>query len=137
MKHEKNHARTERAVHSIYAGLLVASAECLPLGILQIILAQRMGATSIMQTFSLITSWCQAAIKFSKLILLKDYLPYRSKQTRKIKDLKRIVNGAPPSARAVVLQEDHAGDQTRIGRAKERGIEMGAVRSGTSLMGVA
>ena len=35
LKHEKNHARTERAVHSIYAGLLVASAECLPLGILQ------------------------------------------------------------------------------------------------------
>ena len=35
LKHQKNHARTERAIHSIYAGLLVASAECLPLGILQ------------------------------------------------------------------------------------------------------
>ena len=35
LKHQKNHARTERAIHSIYAGLLVASAECLPLGALQ------------------------------------------------------------------------------------------------------
>ena len=35
LKHQKNHARTERAILSIYAGLLVASAECLPLGALQ------------------------------------------------------------------------------------------------------
>ena len=46
--------------------------------------------------------------------------------------------GAQPSAHAVVLQKDHAGDQARIGRAnKERAIEMDAVRSGASLMGVA
>ena len=35
LKHQKNHENTERAIHSIYAGLLVASAECLPLGALQ------------------------------------------------------------------------------------------------------
>ena len=45
--------------------------------------------------------------------------------------------GAQPSAHAAVLEEDHAGDQARIGRRPERAIEMGAVRSGTALMGVA
>ena len=41
-----------------------------------VILVQRMGSTGIMQTLSLVTSWSQAAIKYSKLILLKDYIPY-------------------------------------------------------------
>ena len=35
LKHQKNWERTSRAVNSIYAGLAVALAECVPLGILQ------------------------------------------------------------------------------------------------------
>ena len=41
-----------------------------------VILVQRMGSTGIMQTLSLVTSWSQGAIKYSKLILLKDLIPY-------------------------------------------------------------
>ena len=74
LKHQKNHARAERDINSVYAGILVASAECVPLGILQrtsfmwwlfavacerllpaVILSQRMQSTGIMQTLSLVT----------------------------------------------------------------------------------
>ena len=45
--------------------------------------------------------------------------------------------GARPSARAAVLQEDPGGNHARMGRAQERAIEMGAVRSGAAQFGVA
>ena len=35
LKHQKNRERTSRAVKGIYAGVAVAIAECVPLGILQ------------------------------------------------------------------------------------------------------
>ena len=41
-----------------------------------VVLVQRMGSTGIVQMLSLVTSWSQGAIKYSKLILLKDYIPY-------------------------------------------------------------
>ena len=41
-----------------------------------VVLVQRMGSTGIMQMLSLVTSWSQAAIIYSKFILLKDYIPY-------------------------------------------------------------
>ena len=44
---------------------------------LAVMLSQRVGSDGgIMATLSLITSWSQCAMKFGKLILLKDYLPY-------------------------------------------------------------
>ena len=95
LKHKKNHERVSRAIKGIYAGLAVATAECIPLGALQskrmlfwfieghvkssvfaVILSQRAGDGGIMATLSLVTSWSQCALKFGKLILLKDYLPY-------------------------------------------------------------
>ena len=41
-----------------------------------VILVQRMKVTGIMQTLSLVTSWAQAATKYSKIIFLKDLFPY-------------------------------------------------------------
>jgi hypothetical protein len=35
LKHQKNHERISRTVNGIYAGVAVAAAECMPLGILQ------------------------------------------------------------------------------------------------------
>ena len=35
LKHKKNHERISRTVNEIYAGVAVAAAECMPLGILQ------------------------------------------------------------------------------------------------------
>ena len=96
LKHKKNHERMSRTINGIYAGLAVAAAECVPLGVLQrirllflfierhvesfvsaVMLSQRVAADQgIMATLSLITSWSQCSLKFGKLILLKDYLPY-------------------------------------------------------------
>ena len=45
--------------------------------------------------------------------------------------------GTQPATHATVLRETRSGHQARLGRAQERAMEMGAVRSGTALMGVA
>ena len=44
-----------------------------------VVLVQRMGSTGIVQMLSLVTSWSQGAIKYSKLILLKDLIPYSNR----------------------------------------------------------
>ena len=79
LKHQKNHERISRTVNGIYAGVAVAAAECVPLGVLQsirllflfinrhvesfvfaVMLSQRVAADQgIMATLSLITSWSQ------------------------------------------------------------------------------
>ena len=53
----------------------------------------RVGSPGTMATLSLVTSACQFGAKVSKLILLKDYFPYRSKEAKKVKNLQTIVNG--------------------------------------------
>ena len=93
LKHRKNHARVNRAIRSIYAGAAVALGENLTLGILQVIYIMRVGSLGTMATLSLVTSACQFGAKVSKLILLKDYFPYRSKEAKKVKNLQTIVNG--------------------------------------------
>ena len=91
LKHCKNHKRTSRAINSIYAGVAVAFTECIPLGVLQIVYMQRVDARELIQTISLVVSAAQLGAKVFKVVLLKDLLPYRSKQAKKVKKLEALV----------------------------------------------
>ena len=53
----------------------------------QSIYSVRVGNPDAWAMFSLATSWWAFGITFGKIIVLKDMLPYRSKQARKVKAL--------------------------------------------------
>merc|ERR1712216_1110833 len=64
--HENRLVKTSRKIKLITAGVLVASLECLPLGILQLAYSQR--ATSklgMIDMLSLVTSWLMFGVKIS------------------------------------------------------------------------
>ena len=66
---------SEHRVQSITSTQFIKADACNVL-FLAVMLSQRVGSSGIMATLSLITSWSQCSLKFGKLILLKDYLPY-------------------------------------------------------------
>ena len=58
LAHRKNLLRTKRKIQLMLSGLLVAAAENLPLGILQVVYSQRIAShLETMDMLSLITSW--------------------------------------------------------------------------------
>jgi len=114
LKHRKNKERTSRAIQGIYASILVAAAENLPLGILMIVFSLRKGAPDVMGMISLVVSWAQLGSSVGKLVLLKDLLPYRNKQARKVKELEALVN-----CEGVELGPVHIGTQQRAALLEE------------------
>merc|ERR1711998_222479 len=87
IKHRKNLERCTRMIQGIYATLLVSVAENLPLGLIQLIYSLRLDKLDSTAKISLVTSWWSLGAGLGKVITLKDALPYRAKQTRKVKEL--------------------------------------------------
>ena len=60
---------------------------------LQIIYSLRMGKSDAMAMFSVATSWWSLGMSIGKVVLLKDLLPYRKKQAKKVQQLLALVHG--------------------------------------------
>ena len=100
------------------AGAAVAVGECVPIGILQILYADRTGE-ELMQTFSLAMSWCAIGAKLSQLAMLADFLPYRSKQAKKVTELEEALAKAKRKIAALAVSE----------RAAQAALKQGYLRS--------
>jgi hypothetical protein len=104
LKHRKNLERTARAVQSIYATFAIAAAENFPIGIMQVVYAVRKPESlDSLQMISIVSSWASLGMGSGKAVLLKDYLPYLSKQRRKVKDLEALVNKDGTELRSIPL----------------------------------
>ena len=53
----------------------------------------RVGKPDAMAMFSVATSWWSLGMSIGKVVLLKDLLPYKNKQAKKIKELQALVHG--------------------------------------------
>jgi hypothetical protein len=106
LKHRKNAERTRRAIRGIYGGMLVGLGENLPLGILTMVYTLRDGKTDVWALISLTTSFASLGMGLGKVLLLKDYQPYLSKQRRKIRELEGLVGSG--GAELGPIDQDYA-----------------------------
>ena len=60
---------------------------------LQIIYSLRVGKPDAMAMLSVATSWWSLGMSIGKVVLLKDLLPYKNKQAKKVKELQALVHG--------------------------------------------
>ena len=51
----------------IYSSMMVGAAECLPLGILQIVYSLRVGKLDVIGMLSLVTTWTMLGLKVAKV----------------------------------------------------------------------
>lgn len=87
--HENRLMRTSRKIKLSMTGLLVATFECLPLGILQILYSQRIKSKlATIDILSLVTSWLMLGLKVSAPTVLYELVRYKNKQRGKIDQLK-------------------------------------------------
>ena len=59
----------------------------------QILYSVRMDKPDIMGMLSLATSWWSLGMSIGKVILLKDLVPYRKKQAKKVRELLALLDG--------------------------------------------
>ena len=60
---------------------------------MQTIYSLRVGKPDAMAMLSVATSWWSLGMSIGKVVLLKDLLPYRKKQAKKVKELLVLMNG--------------------------------------------
>lgn len=95
MKHNKRLVKTSRAIRLAYSSLLVGVAECIPLGILQIIYTQRAKMPGVMGILSLVSTALMLGLKIAKVSTLPAQWKYRKKQRLKIARLEADVGINP------------------------------------------
>jgi len=93
--HKKRLTKTLRSIRLIYASLLVGCAECIPLGILQIMYSLRVAEKDAWGSISLVTTWLGLGLKVAKVPELQTLWKYKKKQKKKCAAL-----AAPERARA-------------------------------------
>jgi len=104
-KHTKRFVKTKRSIHSAYASMLVGLAECLPLGILQIIFSLRCGVPDAVSQISLVTTWLMLGMKLVKCTELTSMWKYRKKQRKKVSLLTSLNAAAQDGPDARVIQD--------------------------------
>ena len=60
---------------------------------MQIIYSLRVGKPDAMAMVSVATSWWSLGMSIGKVVLLKDLLPYKNKQAKKVKELQALMHG--------------------------------------------
>ena len=60
---------------------------------MQIIYSLRVGKPDAMAMISVATSWWSLGMSIGKVVLLKDLLPYKNKQAKKVKELQALMHG--------------------------------------------
>jgi len=103
--HTKRLTKTKRAIQSTYASMLVGLAECLPLGILQIIFSLRCGVPDAMSQLSLVTTWLMLGMKLVKCTQLTSMWKYRKKQRKKVALLTSLNTAARDGPDARVIED--------------------------------
>jgi len=104
-KHTIRFTKTKRAIQSTYASMLVGLAECLPLGILQIIFSLRCGVPDAMSQLSLVTTWLMLGMKLVKCTELTSMWKYRKKQRKKVALLTSLNTAARDGPDARVIED--------------------------------
>jgi len=82
-KHRKRLVKTTRAILLTYSSLMVAVAECLPLGILQVMYSLRVAKMDRLTAISLVTKWSLLGLKVAKVPELSVKWEYKKKQNKK------------------------------------------------------
>ena len=121
-EHQERLFKTGLAIRTAYASLLVGFFECLPMGILQIVYAQKIPNTELMATILLVTTWTCLGLKIAKVSEIKRLWMYKTKQIKKIQSLK---------AQACTTGEDAAvlGDTKSPRQGRNKSLEMTAYRA--------
>lgn len=95
-KNQKRLKSANTKIHKIYAGLLVCFGESLPMGILQLVKAQRSPEMSLLEDLCMLQSWGLVFVKLSKVFDLHKLFKRKQKQQKKTK----------PATHAMLLSEN-------------------------------
>lgn len=87
--------------------------QCLPLGILQLIYAQRVEKSDFMDSLSLITTWLMLGMKISKIGELPTLWRYQKKQRGKVDRLEAIRQASHGTSSERLTSEGCVPKQTR------------------------
>lgn len=116
----------------IYATFAIAAAENFPIGIMQVCFetcesislkffdskvvyaVRKPESLDSLQMISIVSSWASLGMGSGKAVLLKDYLPYLSKQRRKVKDLEALVNKDGTELRSIPLASADTGNPSQV-----------------------
>ena len=93
-KHRKRLVKAQRAIKLTYASILVGTAECFPLGLLQVLYSLHLEhSLEVVAMLSLISTWTAFGMKVAKSAELEKMWRYKKKQQKKCQEL-----GAPGGA---------------------------------------